>query len=124
VARAFFLLLVAPVVIWTARALIIRAVGPGAPTWVWADLSWLGALGFAGGWMLLGMALRPAGSALRGLVLAFVLYAVAGLLWTFALQLALGRPFIAIASDTGLLLFAFLWPLQVAQVTGLFGLSY
>jgi hypothetical protein len=40
-------------------------------------------------------------------VLAFVLYAVAGLVWTFALQLALGRPFIAIAS-----------------LTGLFGLSY
>ena len=56
--------------------------------------------------------------------MALLFYTVVGVLWTLALQLAFGRPFIAIISDPGLLLFGLLWPLQIAQVTGLFGLSY
>lgn len=124
VALAVVLMLLGPTAVWTARAFAIRTLGPGAPPWIWAELPWIGSLVFAAGWMLVGAAMRPGGSASRGLALAGILYVVVGLLWTFALQLTFGRPLAAILGNADLLLFGLQWPLQVAQVTGLFGLSF
>jgi len=120
---AVLLMTLAPV-IWLSRAVIIRAIGPSAPVWVWTDLPPLGVLFFAAGWIALGAALRPAGSAVRGASLAALLYVACGLLWTFGLQIAFGRSITSIVTDSDLLIFGLQWPVQIAQIFGLFGMSY
>lgn len=113
-----------PILIWTSRAVVIRVVGPSAPPWVWAELPWVGAAAFAAGWILFGFALRPGGSSARGVALAATLYVLVGLVWTIGLQVAFGRGALATLADRDVMMFSLLWPLQIAQVTGLFGLSY
>ncbi len=113
-----------PVLIWTLRAVLIRSLGPGAPSWIWAELPWIGSMVFAAGWLLGGSALRPRGSRIRGVALAAVLYVLCGLVWTVALQVSFGRTIPSVLADADVMLFSLQWPLQIAQVTGLFGLSY
>jgi hypothetical protein len=104
--------------------LLIRAIGPSAPVWVWTDLPPLGAVVFAAGWILLGAALRPRGSAARGALPAALLYVACGFLWTFGVQIAFGRSIASIITNRDLLVFGLEWPVQIAQTLGLFGMSY
>jgi len=88
-------------------------------------LSWLplgGVILFAGGWVLIGAGLRPQGKAWRGMLLAVVLYTLIGIGWVVGFNISLGAGFTELAHPT-LLLIALVWPLQVTQVLGIFGLG-
>ena len=81
---------------------------------------------FAAGWLLAGATLRPGGSALGGLTLAALLYVAVGVVWILGFNLHLGTPLEQllpnVLSPTALRIIL-AWPLQVAQVFGIFGLG-
>ena len=81
---------------------------------------------FAAGWLLTGATLRPAGSVLSGLALAALLYVAVGVAWVLAFNLHLGAPLGQLLPDLlspTALRIILIWPLQVAQVLGIFGLG-
>ena len=105
--------------------LALSRVGPDPrPSNAWAFPA-AGAV-FASGWVLVGASLRPAGSAWCGAAAAAVAYVVVGLLWVVGFNTALGTPPSRLARvPTGEdLLLVLIWPLQVAQALGLFGLGF
>jgi hypothetical protein len=111
-------------VLWILRWIVIGRVGPAAPLWIWAWLPFLGAACFLAGWLTAGASLRPARSFTRGLVIAAELYAAVGLLWEIGYPLSLGVPVSRLATNAPSLLVAVpAWPVHVAQVFGLFGLT-
>ena len=81
---------------------------------------------FATGWLLVGAALQPGGSAWSGLALAALLYGAVGVAWVIGFNLRLGAPLADLLPDllspTALRIMLG-WPLQVAQVLGLFDLQ-
>ena len=74
-------------------------------------------------WVLAGAGLRARGTRRRRAALAFVLYLVIGLLWVTDYNAALGMPVTRVLADPSFVLAAVAWPLQVAQLLGLFGLT-
>jgi len=98
-----------------------RAIAPSGVVRAWLPL--LGTALIASGWVLGGGALRPRGSAVRGAVLAAVLYVILGLVWVIAYNAALGVPLARVVTDPYVVLIVLAWPLQIAQVLGLFGLT-
>jgi len=81
---------------------------------------------FAVGWLLAGATLRPGGSVLRGLALVVFLYVAVGVAWIIGFNLHLGTPLGQLLPDLlsqTALRIILVWPLQVAQVLGIFGLG-
>ena len=92
-----------------------------APVWVY----WLpygGLAAFVIGWHVGWSGLRPHESMLRGALLGVILYFGVGLLWVFAFNVSRGAPVLGLIHG-GTLLLAAIWPLQIAQMLGLFGLT-
>ncbi len=79
------------------------------------------------GWVLVGTGLRPRGKAWLGTALSAVRYIWLGLIWVlFFNAVVLGTSMTGLLEPRNLptgLLIASIWPLQVAQVLGLFHLS-
>ncbi len=73
---------------------------------------------FALGWLLVGAGLWGK----RGVLAAAGVYWLVGVVWAVAFNLSPGTPPMRLLHPVVLLL-ALMWPLQVAQVLGLFGLS-
>ena len=96
------------------------------PATLWSLRVWLplgGVVAFVAGWALIGAGLRPRRSTRGGLFLAAVLYFLVGLAWVIAYNVSLGARVTDIIG-VGMLPFALVWPLQVAQAFGLFGLQF
>jgi len=118
-------LLVGPLTSWSLRYALVQHAGSvaSAPDWALLWLPFTGVATVAGGWLTIGAGLRPFGHAAYGVLIAAGLYLYTGLLWVFWFNLSLGAP------PTGMfllaaVLLALIWPLQVAQALGLFGLSF
>jgi len=118
--------LLGPGSLWLIQHHLIRLRPVVAtPTAVLSGLGFGGVALFALGWLLVGASLwrwRGGSSVVGGLVAAGV-YWLTGLVWVSAFNLSLGIPATRLLHPT-ILLFAFLWPLQVAQALGFFGLSF
>ncbi len=74
-------------------------------------------------WIRVGAALRVGGSRRRGAALAAALYLIVGLGWVTDYNAALGLPLTKVIADPSFIFAALVWPLQVAQLLGLFGLT-
>jgi hypothetical protein len=114
-----------PTVLWGTRYLMVQQSGGPRFTPAWA-LVWLpigGVLLFAAGWLLIGAALRPRGDARRGMVLAGILYIAIGFAWLVLFNAGLSGRFVLDVLNPTALQIALIWPFQVAQVLGLFGLT-
>ncbi len=76
------------------------------------------------GWLLAGAALRPCGSAWRGIGAAGILYLLIGFLWVVSLNIVGGTPPLALlGAPANVVTGALFWPFGVAQALGLFGLE-
>jgi hypothetical protein len=82
-----------------------------------------GVIAFASGWVLLGAGIRPGSSGTWGAIFAAGLYCYVGLVWAFRFNMSLGATPEQLLHP-GMLLIALIWPLQVAQKWGLFGLAF
>ena len=102
----------------TGAALLL----PGSAIPILAGLSVAFPLPLAAGWLLAGAGLRPRGSARRGTLLAGTAYLLVGMLWVVGFNLRIGTPPVALFSPW-LVFLGLIWPLQIAQVFGWFGLS-
>jgi len=90
-------------------------------------LPWLplgGVILFATGWLLIGTGLGLQGQAWRGMALAIILYIVIGVGWVIAFNVGLGAKFPEMVLEPTFLLMVLVWPLQVAQALGIFGLGF
>jgi hypothetical protein len=123
------LMVFGPWLVWSARYSLGRGRGVDAALpWALAFLPVTGVLFFAVGWLLTGAGLRPQHSLRRGTLLAGGLYILVGVTWLIGFNLSVGEPAARVAQNlvtqplTALAL-AMIWPLQVAQVFGWFGLS-
>ena len=90
-------------------------------------LPWLllgGVILFATGWVLIGAGLGLQGQAWRGMIVAVALYILVGIGWVVAFNAGLGTKIIDMLFDPTLFLMALIWPLQVAQALGIFGLGF
>ena len=104
-------------------AVLGRAAGRLAPALLFTLP--LAAVGlFLLGWLVVGAGLRVGGSPWRGAVAAGVLYVVIGVVWVFAFNAQLGADLPAMITDPSWVLLSLIWPMQVAQATGLFGLAF
>lgn len=94
------------------------------------DSSWFVVLPFAAvavffvGWMIVGTGLRFGGSFGRSAAAAVALYFVIGVVWVFGYNARLGTSLPAMIADPSWIPLSLIWPLQVAQVIGLFGLDF
>lgn len=116
------LMVVVPIVLglyWSSAA---REYGFAfMPGWVY-PLPFGGLASFLVGWLVSWSGLRPQASALRGALLGAILYFGLGLMWVIAFNVILSGSVLGSLHLVTLFL-ATMWPLQVAQVLGLFGLS-
>jgi len=90
-------------------------------------LSWLplgGVILFATGWVLIGSGLGLQRQAWRGMALAIILYIVIGVGWVVAFNVGLGAKFPEMMLEPTFLPIVLVWPLQVAQALGIFGLGF
>lgn len=128
------LMLLGPSALWGAWGALhpfIHAAPPGwMPPWMPSGLVWLplggGAL-FGLGFVVVGSGLRPRGSFARGALLAATVYALLGLVWVVAFNTLGGAPLFELVRsfrDPFVLALILLWPVQVAQSLGLFGLRF
>ncbi len=89
--------------------------------------SWLplGGVGlFIAGWMFVGAGLGPQAKAWRGIILAAIMYILIGIIWITAFNVGLGAKLDEVLLEPNFLLVALVWPLQVAQALGIFGLRF
>jgi hypothetical protein len=108
-----------------AAGLVLALLAPSLHALVARPPPWLppaALLLFVLGWLLTCVGLRPRRQPDRGLVLGLLTYEAAGLLWIALFNLTRGAPLSGILHPIALF-FALYWPLQVAQIVGLFGLS-
>lgn len=95
---------------------------PGSAIPIVSGVSVVALVPLVAGWLLVGSGLRPRGSPARGTLLAAIVYLLIGIVWVVGFNLRIGTPPVALASPWSAFL-ALIWPLQVAQVLGWFGLS-
>ena len=115
-----------PMLLWTAYWALGARNQPVPPQIVWLPV--IGVAVAVAGCLLTAAALRPAQSALRGLAMGAVVYSAAGLLSLFALQalsgsVVAGLPRI-LADPVAFYVIVLLWPLRIAAMFGLFGLTF
>lgn len=115
-----------PMLLWAAYCALGARNSPVLPEIVWLPLIGV-AVGVAG-WLLTAAALRPAGSALRGLAMGAVVYSAAGLISLFAINalsgnIVAGLPAV-LADPVAFYVTVLLWPLRIAAMFGLFGLTF
>ncbi len=116
------LMILGPTVLWS---LLPGYVTSGRATgWISSAVSFGGVGFFASGWILIGSGLRPRGSMRRGALFAVVVYLLVGLAWVVAFNTSLGATVGQLVLNPGILLIALFWPLQIAQLLGLFGLQF
>ncbi|MDO9066231.1 MAG: hypothetical protein Q7U96_04010, partial [Chloroflexota bacterium] len=103
---------------------LIRLASSTVP-WILVTMPIAATAVFAGGWLLAGMGLRPRGSMLRGASLAALLYVFVGAMWVVTFNVGiLGNSATDLAQQpVGLVMLVLMWPLQIAQVLGFFGLA-
>lgn len=96
------------------------------PEWAFG-LVWYGLAAFALGWLMVGAGWRPGNSIVWGVALAATAYALFGLAWTIVFDLEMNDAALGEILEpqklVAILQQALIWPLTVAQVLGLFGLT-
>jgi len=111
--------LLGPSVLWSTHQDLLRLqAGRTLSATLMSSLAFGGVALFALGWLLVGVGLWGR----RGLLAAAVAYWLVGLVWVVAFNLSVGSAPTSLLHPV-ILLAALMWPLLVAQVLGLFGLS-
>ena len=110
-----------PWLLWTR---LVAGLARGTATHA-ETLAFGGAALFACGWCILGASFASPGRRLVVLARAAALYAATGVGWVLAFNVAVGTKLEAFFREpAALLALTLAWPLQVAQLVGLFGLSF
>ena len=112
--------------LWTAYWALGARNPPVPPEIVWLPV--IGVAVAVAGCLLTATALRPAESALRGLAMGAVVYSAAGLLSLFAVNALSGNVVAGLprvlADPVAFYVLVLLWPLRIAAMFGLFGLTF
>jgi hypothetical protein len=125
------LMVLGPMVLWSLRWAFVQrfGYGPYSPSvaawaaWALGGLPFAGLLVFGLGWLLVSAALVPEGNWLLGIGAGALVYLLIGLVWLTLFNTYLGTSPLALVTPVALLV-ALLWPLQLAQAFGWFGLRF